>query len=450
MKHWAYALLWVTFTSYSAAIDSDFSVEEYNPEYNVDVSVLFTQSMENSYKVNANRMLIESEQELLDAANYYYLPSASINSEIKKKMLRPGHPLPYTEFTLDLSAKMKLWSNTTGDTKKSAIKKLSSVVYSYNESISEIYSIISLNLAKIELSREFIFKSKKHRKKMDELLKKMDVSSASGLLKKSDRLFAEVSIKKFEESMLNVQSQIEQYKNQINNITPISLYKEEYGISSYYINDAIKLDDDMFNLEKVIEKNFSVLAKRMQLESDKAAAEGSNEYFNVDFVTQHGIKEHKKTSTKNEQNQATYGYTYDNDGSAYFGLKLSFNGLNYSQMKSANSELKLYAKKMIEFDQAINQIKIDLQMYKQQYELLSSRLKSIDEQLKLTVNVISNLFNEMTTDESSILDVFRNISSMSDLEMNRLSIKNELLDLASKVRSLNSMVPQYYVIQPVN
>lgn len=422
------------------------SIKPIEPVYKLNIDNLFLASIQKSYKVNAQLYALKSENKLYDAAKYYYIPTASLTSEIKKKFNRPGHPSPFTEFKLDLAANMKLWSNATGEQKDAAYYSLISSKELYNDLINEIYSNINQNIIKIELARAFLNNAEQYRKRMNILLDKMNISSKSGILKKSDRLFADVSIKKFEESILNVKSQIEQYKNQINNITPENLYDDGYGVSISYIEEAIDLNETMFKIKNVVKHNFGIRSKKAQLESDKYSTEGYSENFIVELVTQHDIKEHAKSNTKNDQNQAIYGYTYDNDGQSYLGLKVSFTGLNYKNYKEKASEYDLYNKKLIELDEAIHQTYVDLNTFNQQYYLIKQRISNVDKQINLTIDVINSMIKEMMVDESNILDIFRNISSLSDLEMNRLNIRNELVDLSIKVKSINSIIPSQYVI----
>lgn len=430
----------------SAAIELDLRLNIKEPIYTEDINVLFIESIENSYKVNGQKYVIESENHLFNAAKYYYIPSASVSSQVKQKFDRPGHPSPFTEFTLDLSARMKLWSNTTDEQKDAAYYSLLSSKEKYNEYVNDVYGRINQNLMKIETSREFLVKSSEYRKRMDILLKKMEVSAGAGILKKSDRIFAEVTVKKFDESVLNVLSQIELYKSQIDNITPRRLYKDDYGLSKSYMSSMIHIEPAFFNIDNVMAKNFSILSRKSELMSEKKTAQSNNEYFKVELITLHDIKEHEKSSSKNDQNQAVYGYTYDNNGDSFIGIQFSFTGLDYGNYQSQMSEYELYKKKMIEFDEFIHGINIDLITLKQQYALITQRIDSINNQIFLTTDVIKNQMKEMMVDESSVLDIFRNISSLSDLEMSQLSTQNELIDTVNRVYVLNSVLPGNYVI----
>ncbi len=439
-----------TYISIANANTSEFydgiHIKRVIPTYSADIERLFIGSIENAYKVNAQIFAIKSEQKLYNSAKYYYIPTANISSEVQKKFNHPGHPSPFTEFKLNLSATMKVWSDTTGDQKDAAYHRLIASKETYNNIVNGIYFNIKQNIIKIELAREFLNKSEQYRIHMNSLLEQMNVSSQSGLLKKSDRLFADVSIKKFEESILNVESQIEQYKNQINNVTPANLYKNEYGVSPEYIEEAITLGKNLFNIDIVTNRNFNILSKRAQLSSDRFSAEAYNENFNIDIVTMHGITEHDQSNIKDENNKVINGYTYDNDGQAYIGLKMTYTGLNYQNYQQKSSEFDLFNKKVIELDELIHQTYVDLDTQFQQYTLIKKRIENVEKQIKLTLGVINSMMNEMRVDESNILDIFRNISSLSDLEMNRLSIQNELVDLTTKVKSINSIIPSKYVI----
>lgn len=430
----------------SAAIELDLRLNIKEPIYTEDINVLFIESIENAYKVNAQKYVIESENHLFNAAKYYYIPSASVSSQVKQKFDRPGHPSPFTEFTLDLSARMKLWSNTTDEQKDAAYYSLLSSKEKYNENVNDVYGRINQNLMKIETSREFLVKSREYRKRMDVLLKKMEVSAGTGILKKSDRIFAEVTVKKFDESVLNVLSQIESYKSQIDNITPRRLYKDDYGLSKSYMSSMMHIEPAFFNIDNVMAKNFSILSRKSELMSEKKTAQSNNEYFKVELITLHDIKEHEKSSSKNDENQAVYGYTYDNNGDSFIGIQFSFTGLDYGNYQSQMSEYELYKKKMIEFDEFIHGINIDLITLKQQYALITQRIDNVNNQIFLTTDVIKNQMKEMMVDESSVLDIFRNISSLSDLEMSQLSTQNELIDTVNRVYVLNSVLPGNYVI----
>lgn len=432
---------------FSAQTKSEFlSIVIEKPVYTADVNELFLESINKSYKINAQIYQILSEQHLKDAAKYYYIPSATIGGEVQKKFDRPGHPQPYSTFKLDLSAKIKLWSNATGDKLDAAYYSLIASKEKYNEITNDIYYSINTNLIKIEIAREYLAKANQYRMRMDRLLERMNVASEFGIMKKSDRLFADVSLKKFDESILNVNAQIEQYISLINNITPYNLYNEKYGLSDNYIRDSLLIKPDMFVIDNVTKRNYGILSRNAQLKSDKFNAKGYNENFTVDLVTQHGIEEHKLTSTKNEDNQAIYGYSYDNDGSAYIGIKFNYTGMNYQSYKQKRSEYHIYTKKAIELDEFVHQIYVDLNTYKQQYDLILQRIQSIDKQISLTTDVINSLMEEMVVDESNTLDIFRNVSSLSDLEMNRLSVMNELIDIVKNVKSINSIIPKKYVI----
>ncbi|MGR6859186.1 TolC family protein [Aliivibrio salmonicida] len=430
----------------SSAIELDLRLNIKDPIYTEDINVLFIESIESSYKVNGQKYVIESESHLFNAAKYYYIPSVSVSSQVKQKFDRPGHPSPFTEFTLDLSARMKLWSNTTDEQKDAAYYSLLSSKEKYNENINDIYGRINQNLMKIETSREFLVKSREYRKRMDILLKQMGVSAGSGILKKSDRIFAEVTVKKFDESVLNVLSQIELYKSQIDNITPRRLYKDGYGLSKFYMSSMMHIEPEFFNINNVMNKNFSILSRKSELMSEKKTAQSNNEYFKVELLTVHDIKEHEKSSSKNDQNQAIYGYTYDNNGDSFIGIQFSFTGLDYGNYQSQMSEYELYKKKMIEFDEFIHGINIDLITLKQQYELITQRIENVNNQISLTTDVIKNQMKEMMVDESSVLDIFRNISSLSDLEISQLSTQNELIDTVNRIYVLNSVLPGNYVI----
>lgn len=422
------------------------NITETEETYTLDIDTLFIASIKNSYKINAQIYSVKSEEDLYLATDYYYLPTATITSEVKKKFNRPGHPSPFTEFKIDLIASMKLWSNATAEQKDSAYYRLLASKETYNDIVSSIYTTINQNIIKIQLSREFLNKAEQYRLRMNALLEKMNISSNTGILKKSDKLFADVSVKKFEESILNVESKIESYKSLINNITPSNLYNKEYGVSKTYIENAITLNDSMFKIDEVTQKNFSILSRQAQLKSDKYSAEVYNENFIVEMVTQHDISESALSNIKNEENQVENGYTYDNNGESYIGLKVTFSGLNYTNTQQKSSAYNLFGKKFIELDEYIHQVYVDLKTYKQQYSLVKKRLQNIDTQIELTIKVINSLMKEMLVDESNVLDIFRNISSLSDLEMNRVNIQNELVDLTTKVKSLNSIIPRKYVI----
>lgn len=423
---------------------SDQLLEE--PVYTLSVDDLLTSSIEKSYKVNAQRQTIESELALLKGANYYFLPSMTATQHLKKKFDRPGHPSPYTEYVLDLNATMKLWSNATGDRKDAAHYQLVAARETYNALVNGIYYTVSTNLVKIELSRNFLNRSEVYRNKLNDILSRMEKSSKTGILKKSDRLFADVALKKFEESIFNVQAQVEQYKSQINNITSANLYRDEYGVSTKDINAASELTEQMFDIHWILQNNFEVRSQRAALLADRASTKGINENFTVELVSQQGIKEHRLTGTKNAQNQAEFGYSYDDDGESFVGLRVVYSGLDFSAYQSKQSEYRLYTRKMIELDEYMHQLYVDITAYQQQYQLIKQRLGNIDNQITLTNNVIQSLMNELTVDESSALDVFRNVTSLSDLEMNRLVVHNELVDLVMQVKSLNAVIPDHYVL----
>ena len=416
------------------------------PVYTLSVDDLLTSSIEKSYKVNAQQQTIESELALLKGANYYFLPSVTVTQHLKEKFDRPGHPSPHTEYVLDLNAAMKLWSNATGDRKDAAHYQLVAARETYNALVNGIYSTVSTNLVKIELSRNFLNRSEVYRNKLDDILSRMEKSSQTGILKQSDRLFADVALKKFEESIFNVQAQVEQYKSQINNITSANLYRDEYGVSREDINAASELTEQMFDIRWILQNNFEVRSKRAALLADRASAKGINENFTVELVSQQGIKEHRLTSSKNAQNQAEYGYTFDDDGESFIGFRVVYSGLDFSAHQSKQSEYRLYTRKMIELDEYMHQLYVDITAYRQQYQLIKQRLGNIDNQITLTNNVIQSLMNELTVDESSALDVFRNVTSLSDLEMNRLVVHNELVDLVMQVKSLNAVIPDHYVL----
>lgn len=431
----------------SPQLDLNLELDIDEPIYTKDINILFTQSIENSYKVLSSKYAIESKEHLFDSARYYYVPTVSVSSQVKQKMDRPGHPSPFTEFTLDLSAKMKIWSNATSENRDSAFYYLKSAKENYNESVSEIFRKINVNLLKIEYSRTFLARSEEYRKRMNVLLNNMDISARSGLLKQSDKIFAEVTVKKFDESILNVLSQIEQYKSEMDNITSQRLYDEGYGLDRDYINSVMTTNPEYFEIENVMKNNFSILSKKSELVAEKKKAEGSNEYFTVELQTVHGIKEHKKSSTKNEDNQATYGYTYDDNGDSYIGIQFSFNGINYGSYKTQMSEFELYKQKMIEFDEFVHGINVEIIALKEQYALVNKRIDNINNQVDLTTDVINSQMNEMSVDESSVLDIFRNVSSLSDLEVNHLMAQNELVDVVNRIYALNSILPQSYVIK---
>lgn len=440
------SFIFITTKSY-ATLDIDLDLKIPESIYPLNNEVLFIDSIQNSYSINAQRQAIKSELHLFDSAKYYYMPSATITQQVQQKFDRPGTTAAITEYTMSMSAKMTLWSNTSSDVKDAAFYSLLAATESFNEQVSSIYSLISTNLMKIEISREFIKKSKEYRKRMSTLLSSMESSAKSGLLKKSDRIFADVTVKKFDESVLNVQSQIEQYISNINNVTPRNLYNTGYGIKKSEIEKYIKIENSYFNLSKVLTNNFSILAEKATLLSEKYSAMGSNEYLTLELMTQHNIKENKLSNVRNEDNQVPGGYTYDDDNDSYIGVQVSFTGLNYAKYKNQQSEFELYKQKLIKFDEFVHSIDVDLKKFKEQYALTSARLTNIRNQVRLTTELIRTQLKELRVDESSAFDIFRNISTLSELEFNRLTTYNELLDLSSQIYNINSVIPKNYVIK---
>ncbi len=442
------SLFLISFESSSKSVldvNLNLNIEEKN--YTKDVNALFLDSIKHSYKVLGQKYVIESEKHLWDIGNYYYMPSVSITSQVKSKFDRPGHPSPFPEFTLDLTARMKLWSNATADKKGAAFYSLLAAKEKYNEIINDVYSRVKNNLLKIEHSRSFLAKSQEYRKRMDFLQKQMEISATSGMLKESDKIFAEVTVKKFEQSVLNVLSQIEQYKNQINDITPYQLYDDSYGLSAHYVSSAMSIEPGFFNIDSVMAKNFSVLSKKADLLSEKKRAKSVNEFFKVELVTAHNIKENKESSKKNDQNQTPYGYTYDDDGDSYIGVQFTYSGLNYGSYKSQMSEYELYKQKTIELDEYIHGLNVELSTLKEQFNFVYERIENINSQIELTADVIGKQMKELAVDESSVLDIFRNISSLSDLEVSYLTAKKELVDIVTRVHLLNSTLPSNYVVE---
>ena len=424
----------------------DMTIKTPNPVYTKDNTQLFSSSIANAYKVNAYQQKIESELALYSAAKKYYVPSASVTQHVKHKFRNPDHPLPYTEYLIDLNASMKLWSDAVGDRENAALYHLESAKHSYNAVVNDIYAIVDANLVKIELAREFLDRAEEYRRKLKQILKQLDISTTSGVLKKSDQLFADVALKKFEDSILLVQSQMLQYQARINNITPLNLYHSDYGISKHEMDLAIVIRDEYFNINRALQHNFEVRARRATLEANKASTKGYRENFTLSLATQHAISEHRLSGSYNAQNDRFYGYTYDRNGESYVGLTLSYTGLDYQSYKAQESENHRYNIKVIELDEYLHQLYVDLNTFQTQYKLAKERLTNVNHQLVLTHNVIQSLMQEMLADASNILDVFRNITTLSELEVSRLSVNCELVDLASKVKSLNAVIPNQYVI----
>ncbi|EIO3980554.1 hypothetical protein LQK36_004473, partial [Vibrio vulnificus] len=152
-----------------------------------DVESLFLSTIENSYKINQIREDILSQEYNKVSSDYYFLPKITISSELKQKMDRPGHPSKVmTEFLINLSARIKLWSDTVSYASLSELKKLESRRYDLNNAIVENYSVVNKNLVKIEISRSFLDKSFIYKEKMQELMSKMEKTANVGLIKNSD------------------------------------------------------------------------------------------------------------------------------------------------------------------------------------------------------------------------------------------------------------------------
>ena len=417
------------------------------PVYTLSVDDLLIASIEKSYKVTAQCQTIESQMALLKAANYYFIPAVTVTQHLKKKFDRPGQPSSFTEYILDLNAAMTLWSNATRDRKDAAYYQLVAARETYNSLVNSIYTTVNTNLVKIELARNFLSRSGIYRTKLNEILRNLERSSKTGFLKKSEQLFADVVVKKFEEAVLHVQAQVEQYKTQINNITPASLYRDEYGVSTKEIRKASEVTDDMFNIHWVLQNNFDVQAKKAQLLAERATANSVNENFTIELVSQQGIREHRMTGVNNVLGQAEFGYGYDHEGESFIGLRVVYTGLDFSAYQTKQSEYRLYTRKMIELDEFMHQLYVDVSTYQEQYQLMEKRLANIDNQISLTNNVIQSLMGELTVDESSALDVFTNVTSLCDLEMNRLAAHNELVDLVMQIKSLNVVIPEHYVLK---
>ena len=127
-------------------------------------------------------------------------------------------------------------------------------------------------------------------------------------------------------------------------------------------------------------------------------------------------------------------------------MTVRYTGLDYQSYKAQESENHRYNSQVIELDEYLHQLYVELTTHQTQYKLAKERLTNVNHQLVLTHNVIQSLMQEMLADASSVLDIFRNITTLSDLEISRLSVNCELVDLASKVKSLNAVIPSQYVI----
>ena len=409
--------------------------------YTENLNTLLKESIKNSYKINAQIYELKSQELLYDASRNYYIPSAALNSEYQRKIYKKPNPTRADDLNIELSASMKVWSNNVTDLKNSAYYSLISERENYNQIVNNIYSTIISNVLKIELARTFLDSGEQYRARMHKLVERMNSAVSTGLLKKSDRLFADISIKKFEDSVLNVRSQIEVFKNTINNIAANEIYNDNYGVSQQYIIEMLEIPDSMFLMDNVVKNNFDIRARKAKLLSDKLSALGTNEDIKAEIVTNHKVK-----GTIPVGNDRFASYVYDSEDDSYFGFKLTFTGLNYANYKQKKSAIELVTKQLIELDEFLYQTTINLGVLKEQYSLLKDRLNNIDNQIVLTLNVINSLLQEVLVDESNTLDIFRNVSSISDLEINRLAIQNQLVDLATQIYALNAAVPDEFII----
>ena len=63
------------------------------PIYTQDIEVLFTQTLGNAYKINAQAYAINSDILLRNAAEHYYIPSATITGKFRTNLTAPHIPI---------------------------------------------------------------------------------------------------------------------------------------------------------------------------------------------------------------------------------------------------------------------------------------------------------------------------------------------------------------------
>ncbi|MCG9661400.1 TolC family protein, partial [Vibrio mediterranei] len=140
-------IIMTTYSSFSFSFDIEniLNIEKEKKEYTKDIDALVIGSVNNSYKAAEIKAEIQSKEQILLKDEYYFVPKVTLTSEIKEKMDRPGHPDPEADFNINLSATMKLWSDTVSDENRAAYQDLESSINKYNSVVSNVYRSIANN-----------------------------------------------------------------------------------------------------------------------------------------------------------------------------------------------------------------------------------------------------------------------------------------------------------------
>ncbi|MFA0229941.1 TolC family protein, partial [Vibrio sp. 10N.261.45.A7] len=388
-----------------------------------DVDQLVKEIVKNSYEASKFEADILSKKHLLSSSENYYVPKVTISASERKYL--EGYDGLKSEISATGTA--KLWGDTVSYNIASNHENLNLSIIDYNLEVTKTYRNVINNLIKLKNSKKAINQLRNQSGILDDIVEEI---STSGVLKKSDKNFAIVTKKKSEELILSIESRVETYINNINNISPKYFELYNFIISDRLSEIELKINEDNFDTKSIVRDNLDIQRADTNIRLGKNNVKSLNEIITINLETQH-----KRSSNT--------GYDKPN---SYIGLGFYVDLFDYSNYKVEKSEEELLIKAYIDRDRIVNQYVIRSDSLKKQYSLLEDTKGNLLEQLDLSESIFLNLKNEINVDESNILDLLKNVSTRMDGEVKLLSVNNNLSDTVMQVKMLRSIAPNKYRI----
>ncbi|NUW70137.1 TolC family protein [Vibrio coralliilyticus] len=412
-----------------------------NRVYEYDAKQLLGEVLKVSPDVQAALSRLEASQDEKMAADWYFLPNLTLSNESKFYMPRPGAPERGIEHNLSLSSELRLWGSGLTDELDAAQLDLVAANYQLSSAVISSYYESLKNIEKIEFAHQFLNKSKFYDSKIQQLISLMEKHVDSGLVKKSDLLFASVTTQKFKEKMLGVESKIQEYIKNINTVAGRKVYSPQYGMAIGEL-DTSTLEElrILLNEHNIVSTNFELLNSLNSLEAERKRAFAQNEMFELKLVTEQNARFNDQTNIADETS-GQVDYAYDPDNDSYVGLSFTIKGLDFTAHKRKDSATNEVVAKQYEHEKLVSDKLNQLESLSVQLETESRKKVNLEKQISLTYEIVERQFEEIAIEEANISDILRNISSITDLEGLLLTSNNTLIDVKNTIYELKGELP---------
>lgn len=386
--------------------------------------------LRNSKEIKSLEKLLLSKKDLVEIEKKYFYPKVDIAVEYNKFYGKIPPPLD-ADNELTLGIKSKIYSDVSKTKISAADNNRLLALYNLKDKESELYFSVIGQLINIERSRMFLIESDAISEQMNSYISQISTAVSAGISPRSYLRETELIKARFNDVVATVKSDIDSYFTQLSLSTGYEIdEKNSIGIDDTFIK-LILAEDIVFNSERAVKNNFSLLSKFHEVQGLKDLANSQYEMLKVTAFND------AKVGLKSNATNKSWEVRETSSVGVLFELKI----FDFQSAKSKSASYNVFLSQQEIYDNEKKRMLIQIQELSENYATTKRKRISLLEQIQLSERLIETQEKEILIDRIEFIDM---VKSLTELVQTHVTLLNNDIQLYDTVVSYRGLIAQRF------